>query len=63
MDQSAYLNRHSTQTSLHSGIDDWLDQMNDNSLTGASLLDISKCFDSIDYEILLKKAGNVRHYW
>ena len=55
MDQSAYLKRHSTQTSLHRVIDDWLDQINDNSLTGACLLDISKCFDSINHEILLKK--------
>ena len=64
MDQSAYLKRHSTQTSLHRVIDDWLDQINNNSLTGACLLDISKCFDSINHEILLKKlemygiAGN-----
>ena len=55
MDHSAYLKRHSTQTSLHRVIDDWLDQINDNSLTGACLLDISKCFDSINHEILLKK--------
>ena len=55
MDQSAYLKRHSTQTSLHRVIDDWLDQINDNSLTGVCLLDISKCFDSTNHEILLKK--------
>ena len=42
MDQSAYLKRHSTQTNLHRVIDDWLDQINDSSLTGACLLDISK---------------------
>ena len=55
MDQSAYLKRHSTQTSVHRVIDDWLDQINDDSLTGACLLDISKCFDSINHEILLKQ--------
>ena len=55
IDQSAYLKRHSTQTSLHRVIDDWLEQIHDNSLTGAGLLDISKCFDSIIHEILLKK--------
>ena len=54
-DQSVYLKRHSTQTSLHRVIDDWLEQIHDNSLTGACLLDISKCFDSINHEILLKK--------
>ena len=35
IDQSAYLKRHSTQTSLHRVIDDWLEQINDNSLTDA----------------------------
>ena len=39
----------------HRVIDDWLEQINDNSLTGACLLDISKCFDFINHEILLKK--------
>ena len=55
IDQSAYLKRHSTQIRLHRVIDDWLEQINDNSLTGACLLDISKCFDYINDEILLKK--------
>ena len=55
MDQSAYLKRHSTQTSLHRVIDDWMDQINDDSLTGVCLLDISKCFESINHEILLIK--------
>ena len=56
MDQSAYSKRHSAQTSLYSVIDDWLDQITDNSLTGACLLDISKCFDSTNHEILLKSC-------
>ena len=55
IDQSAYLKRHSTQTSLHRVIDDWLELINDNSLTGACLLDISIYFDSINHEILLEK--------
>ena len=55
MDQSAYLKRHSTQTSLHRVIDDWLGNVNDGAITGACLLDISKCFDSINHTILLKK--------
>ena len=59
IDQSAYLKRHSTQTSLHWVIDDWLEQIKDNSLTGACLLDISKCFDSINHEILLKKLYGI----
>ena len=55
MDQSAYLKRHSTQTSLHRIIDDWLENVNDGAITSACLLDISKCFDSINHTILLKK--------
>ena len=54
-DQSAYLKRHSTQTSLHRVIDDWLENINEGELTGACLLDITKCFDSINHDILLKK--------
>ena len=63
IDQSAYLKRHSTQTSLHRVIDDWLEQINDNSLTGTCLLDVSKCFDSNNHDILLKKVRNVRESW
>ena len=55
MDQSAYLKRHSSQTSLHRDIDDWLENVNDCAITGACLLDISKCFDSINHTIRLKK--------
>ena len=55
MDQSAYLNRHSTQTSLHRVTDDWLENVNDCAITGTCLLDILTCFDSINHSIRLKK--------
>ena len=55
MDQSAYLKRHFTQTSIHRVIDDWLENLNDRAITGVCLLDISKYFDSINHTILLKK--------
>ena len=55
MDQSAYLKRHSTQTCHHPLIDDWLEHINDGEITGACLLDISKCFSSINHILLLKK--------
>ena len=55
MDQSAYLERHSTQTSLHRVIDDWLENVNDCAITGGCLLDILKCFDSTNHTIRLKK--------
>ena len=55
MDQSVYIKRHSTQTSLHRVIDDWLENVDDGAITGAYLFDISTCFDSINHTILLKK--------
>ena len=36
-------------------VDDWLENINESEFTGACLLDISKCYDSINHEILLKK--------
>ena len=54
-DQSTYLKRHSTQTSLHRVIDDFLENVNDDMITGVCFLDISKCFDTIDHSLLLQK--------
>ena len=48
-DQSAYPKGHSTQTSLHRVIDDWLENINDNQTTGVCLLDTSKCSDTISH--------------
>ena len=56
-DQSPYLKGHSTQTSLHRVIDDWLENINENQITGVCLLDISKCFDTISHSILLQKVS------
>ena len=54
-DQSAYLKEHSTSTSLHKVTDDWLQTMDDGDFTLICLLDIEKCFNSIDHSILLSK--------
>jgi hypothetical protein len=54
-DQSAYIKHHNTQTSLHRVVDDFLWNMNDGDFTAVCALDISKCFDTIDHRILLKK--------
>ena len=43
------------QTSRHPFIDDWLWNANDCAITGTCLLDISKCFYSINHTIRLKK--------
>ena len=56
MDQSAYLKRHSTQTSLQRVIDDWRGNVSDCDITGTFLRDISKCFDPINHTIRLKKS-------
>ena len=57
IDQSAYRQFHNTQTSLHRVVDDWIENICDGVLTGVCLLDIRKCFDTIDHEILLKKLN------
>ena len=54
-DQSAYRNQHNTQTALHRVVDDWLDNVSDGNLTGVCSFDITKCFDTINHAILLKK--------
>ena len=54
-DQSAYLKYHSTTTCLHRVVDDCLQNIDDGLLTGACFLDVEKCFNSINHEILLKK--------
>ena len=55
IDQFAYLKNHSTQTCLHRLIDDILENINADEITGLCFLDIKKCFDSIDHNILLTK--------
>ena len=42
---------------MHRVIDDWLENVNGNQITGLCLLDIAKCFDTIDHELLLKKLS------
>ena len=54
-DQSAYMKQHDTQTALHKVIDDWLYNMSDGNLTGVCSFDITKCFDTINHVILIKK--------
>ena len=55
--QSAYRNQHNTQTALHTVVDDWLYNISDGNLTGVCSFDITKCFETINHAILLKKMS------
>ena len=53
--QSGFIPGHNTQDVLVASIDDWRKSLNDNLLTGIALVDLSKAFDSIDHDLLLRK--------
>ena len=55
VDQSAYLKQHNTQTALHNVVDDCLYNMSDGILTGVRSFDITKCCDTINHSILMRK--------
>jgi exonuclease III len=57
IDQFAYMKQHSTCTSLHRLIDDILENINEKEKTGLCFLDIRKCFDTIDHDILIYKLS------
>ncbi len=46
---------HSTLTCLHRVVDDSLEAINESEIVGICFLDIQKCFDTIDHELLLDK--------
>jgi hypothetical protein len=54
-DQFAYLQNSSTQHCLHRLVDDILDNMNCNEKTALCFIDIRKCFDTINHDILIEK--------
>jgi hypothetical protein len=53
--QSAFIPGHSTHTCTHKVIDDLLDNINEGYINGSCFFDLSKCFDTIDHELLLFK--------
>ena len=68
IDQYAYLQHHSTQLCLHRLFDDILENINVKEHTGLCFIDIKKCFDTIDHDLLLfklKKYGihNNEYNW
>lgn len=57
IDQFAYIKHHSTQTCLNRLLDDVLENINENETTAMCFLDIKKCFDTIDHELLCFKLN------
>lgn len=54
-DQSAFMRKHSTQTSLHKLMDDIITSKDNNKNVLMCFLDIQKCFDTINHKLLLTK--------
>ena len=54
-DQSAYRRFHSTQTAIIRLNDACIDNLCDKLLMGLCFLDIRKCFDTVNHEVLVKK--------
>ena len=55
--QSGFRPYHSTQTALICLCDAWLSAVNQQKLTGAVFLDLTKAFDLVSHEILTKKLS------
>ena len=55
MFQSAFRPRHSTETALVRVMNDILLAMNSQRVTLLVLLDLSAAFDTVNYEVLLKR--------
>ena len=50
-----FLPQHSTITCLHRVIDDFHESLNNKEFVGSCFLDISKCFDCVDHDLILFK--------
>ncbi len=55
IDQFAFQKNHSTLTCLQRVVDDWLEAINESQIVGICFLDIQKCFDIINNELLLER--------
>jgi hypothetical protein len=53
--QSGFRPKHSCQTALVKLIDDWITAIDNNEIVGTVFLDLSKAFDLVDHDILIKK--------
>ena len=55
IDQFPFLKDHSTVGCLHRVIDDWYGAMNEGEYIMSCFLDVQKCFDCINHDLLLEK--------
>jgi retron-type reverse transcriptase len=55
--QSGFRPKHSCHSALVRMIDSWLDNINNNKMSGTVFLDLKKAFDLINHEILLRKLN------
>ena len=53
--QSGFRPKHSCETALHNIIDNWLCNIDAGKLTGVLFIDLSKAFDTVNHDVLLKK--------
>ena len=53
--QSGFRTNHSCQTALVKLLDEWVAAIDNNEIVGTLFLDLSKAFDLVDHDILLKK--------
>ena len=61
--QSGFRLLHSVATALMASTNDWYLNIDKGNYTCLIFLDLKKAFDTVDHEILLKKAENVRSDW
>ena len=59
VDQSAFLQKHSTITSLHKVNDEWLESIENGEYIAVSFFDVKKCFDTLNHDVLFLKMKKI----